>query len=72
MHEGLTSKYDFVRGLLVQIGSNSKSMSVLAVCLLFIASLIPGQVGAQQPAEEPVEMISSGQSQRSVGGASGA
>ena len=52
MHEGLTSKYDFVRGLLVQIGSNSKSMSVLAVCLLFIASLIPGQVGAQQPAED--------------------
>ena len=52
MHEGLTSKYDFVRGLLVQIGSNSKSMSVLAVCLLFIASSIPGQVGAQQPAED--------------------
>ena len=52
IHEGLTSKYDIIRGLLVQIDSNSKSMSVIAVCFLFFISLIPCQVGAQQPSED--------------------
>ncbi|RPG77081.1 MAG: hypothetical protein CBE08_000965, partial [Euryarchaeota archaeon TMED248] len=36
----------------MEIDSNSKSMSVIAVCLLFILTSIPSQVGAQQPSED--------------------
>ena len=36
----------------MEIDSNSKSISVIAVCLLFILTSIPSQVGAQQPSED--------------------
>ena len=52
MHNSLTSKYEIIRGLVVQAGSITKHLRVFGVCLILLLMTTSNVVSGQQVEED--------------------
>ena len=52
MHDDLTSKYEMIRGLIVEVGSKAKSLRVFGICLLLLLTSTASSVSGQQVEED--------------------
>ena len=52
MHDSLTSKYEMIRGIVVQVDSITKHMRVFGVCLILLLTTTSNIVSGQQVEED--------------------
>ena len=52
MHDDLTSKYEMIRGLIVEVGSKAKSLRGFGICLLLLLTSTASSVSGQQVEED--------------------